>query len=298
MTPPVFDGYIVVDWSASSVPKTGKDSIWIATMPRDGALLMENPSTRLEAYEILKQWLVDAATRGERWLVGFDFPFGYPAGTAKAITGGGWAELWARIAEVIEEGPKNANNRFDAAAKLNAEWSGEGPFWANGLKRDIEGLPRKLPKTGYGETLPPRLRQVEGLAKGTQETWKLAGAGSVGGQALTGIAMLERLRHVTHARVWPFETMGKGSAHVLAEIFPSLLEPHPDEAIRDAGQVRSVVEAVQAWDKSGDLALLLEVPGRVSGSVIAEEGWILGAGSELKSAPRPTRRKLCLFCQE
>ena len=25
---PLFDGYLIVDWSASSSPKRGKDSIW------------------------------------------------------------------------------------------------------------------------------------------------------------------------------------------------------------------------------------------------------------------------------
>ncbi|MCE3289702.1 MAG: cobalamin biosynthesis protein CbiG, partial [Caulobacter sp.] len=31
----LFDAFVMVDWSASSTPKTGRDSIWIGVNKRD-----------------------------------------------------------------------------------------------------------------------------------------------------------------------------------------------------------------------------------------------------------------------
>lgn len=287
MSGPLFDVYLMVDWSAAGTPKTGKDSIWIASGGRTGTIALENPATRGEAMERITALLEEAKAEGHRLLAGFDFPFGYPAGTAERF--GGWQGLWARLADEIEEGEANANNRFDAAARLNAAFAGEGPFYGNGLKREIDGLPRTLP-TGYGTTLPARKRRAEDAAPGSQETWKLIGTGSVGGQALTGIACLERLRQEIEVRIWPFEPMGD-SLPVIAEIFPSLFEPHPDEPVRDAGQVRATVETLRGWDRDGRLKAHLDAPQTLPAEVVAEEGWILGA--EIAVAPaRPKARTL------
>lgn len=229
-----FDGYLAVDWSASGKPKRGADSIWIAARGWGGTDMPENPATRVEAVTWIETLLARANVAERRLICGFDFPFGYPVGTARMLTGeSGWEAVWARIAEVIEDGPDNRNNRFDAAAELNAAFVGEGPFWGNGLMRDIIGLSRTKP-SGWGENLPPNRRHAENVAKRAQEVWKLSGAGSVGGQALTGIAALERVRHRVAGRVWPFETLGHGRTHVLAEIYPSLIELGPGSEVKDA----------------------------------------------------------------
>ena len=195
----LFDGYVAVDWSANGAPKRGRDSIWLAGAGRGGLEEPENPATRAEAVERIEGLLRSATSAGRRLLLGFDFPFGYPKGTARMLTGrGGWEAVWARIAELVEDGPDNANNRFDAAAALNAAFAGDGPFWGNGLKRDIPGLPRRKPG-GWGANLPRNRRHAESEVRRAQEVWKLIGAGSVGGQALTGIAALEGLRRRTGA---------------------------------------------------------------------------------------------------
>lgn len=77
----MFDAHVMVDWSAASVPRTGRDSIWVCWHGADGESL-ENPSTRHAAKALLAGRLAAAAARGERVLVGFDFPFGYPTGFA------------------------------------------------------------------------------------------------------------------------------------------------------------------------------------------------------------------------
>lgn len=288
----LFDEILIVDWSASGVPNTGADSIWLADLS-DGPVALTNPSTRAEAVEIISRLIDEATAAGRRLLAGFDFPFGYPEGTAKALTGGGWSDLWDEIEREVHDGPSNANDRFDAAARLNARCPGEGPFWGNGLKRDIPGLPRTRP-CGYGEALPPLRRFAEGVTKGAQEVWKLSGAGSVGGQALTGIAALTPLRRRADVAVWPFETLGEGAAHVLAEVYPSLIAPHPDEAVKDAGQVRAMAEAFRALDRDGRLTAPLRDPADMPPAIRREEGAILGmrhrealGGAASVRPPRP-----------
>jgi hypothetical protein len=55
-----------------------------------------------------------------------------------------------------------------------------------------------------------RLRRVERLAVGSQETWKIRGIGSVGGQILAGMPYLSKLYAdpllCHHSEVWPFTT--------------------------------------------------------------------------------------------
>ena len=272
----LFDGYVAVDWSANGKPKRGRDSIWIAAEGFGATGEPQNPATRFEAVARIEELLGGASDSGRRLLCGFDFPFGYPAGTARMLTGrDGWEAVWSRIVEVIEDGPDNGNNRFDAAAMLNAAFAGDGPFWGNGLKRDIPGLPRRKP-SGWGSDLPPNRRHAESEVRRAQEVWKLVGAGSVGGQALTGIAALEGLRRRTGAKVWPFETLGEGRDHVLAEIYPSLIEPAPGPEVKDARQVRAVAGALRELDAGGALAGHLAAPRDLPRAVCEEEATILG----------------------
>ena len=284
----LFDGYAAVDWSANGVPKRGRDSIWIAVQGWGGTEGPENPRTRADAVARIEGLLGRATEAGMRLLCGFDFPFGYPEGTARMLTGrDGWEAVWSRIAAVIEDGPDNANNRFDAAAVLNAAFPGDGPFWGNGLKRDISGLPRRKP-SGWGENLPSNRRHAESTVRRAQEVWKLVGAGSVGGQALTGIAALRGLRRRTGAAIWPFETLGEGRAHVLAEVYPSLIEPAPGPEVKDARQVKAVAAALQRLDAVGALSRHLSAPRNLPAAVREEEATILGMHdpAELQAAAR------------
>lgn len=276
MIKPLFDQYAIVDWSAAGTPKTGADSICIGSVSGDGPVALYNPATRHAAMEHLRAMIDDATAAGLRLFVGFDFAFGYPVGTAKVLTGkSDWRAIWAKIADLIEDAPDNSNNRFDVAAKLNHEWPGEGPFWGNGLKRDIAGLPRRKPN-GYGDTLPPNKRFADAKITSAQEVWKLSGIGSVGGQTLMGIAALQGLRSTSPVEIWPFETLGEGTAHVLAEVYPSIVPPHPDEAIRDAGQVRMLAEICRSLDQSGDLGAVLQAPMDHPDEIKREEASIFG----------------------
>ena len=281
---PIFDSYMVVDWSANGTPKTGRDSIWIAHLRPGQPVALDNPRTRAAAMARIAATLHEEGRQGRRVIAGFDFAFGYPAGLARALgPEADWRTVWAFLHDHLTDGPDNANNRFDLAARLNALFPGDGPFWGNGLARDIPGLPRRKPQ-GWGAHLPANRRLADSLAPGAQEVWKLSGAGSVGGQSLTGIAALEALRRRIPLTVWPFESPGASRAPVLAEVFPSLvpLDPrlHP---VRDAAQVVGVAQALAGWDAAGRLAGMLAAASQFPESVRRHEAMILG----LDAADRP-----------
>ncbi len=268
-----FDSYLMVDWSSAATPKTGADSIWIAHL-ENGRLRMHNPATRCAAMEIVETVLRAAPGRV---LAGFDFAFGYPEGAAQALAGGGWQDLWALIERSVSDDDNNRNNRFEAAAKLNRACAGDGPFWGNGTKTGYPGLSRTRPD-GYGTLMPPRQRYAESRTKRAQEVWKLSGAGSVGGQALTGIAALQRLRKRLKVSIWPFEAFDTG--HVLCEIYPSMLPPDPAEPVKDAGQVRRMVQSIARIDADGRIGDLLDAPRSMPVQVAREEACMLGLGAE------------------
>jgi hypothetical protein len=58
----------------------------------------------------------------ERALVGFDFPYSYPAGFADALglDGSPWSAIWRYLDQRIEDDARNANNRFQVADEINA----------------------------------------------------------------------------------------------------------------------------------------------------------------------------------
>ncbi len=269
MTAPGFDTFAMVDWSGGNDtgPRPRADALW-AAVARGGAV--EDP-LYFRNRPLVEDWLaalIDGElSAGRRLCLGFDFPFAYPAGFARAVTGrDDPLAVWDWFADRVEDAAK-ANNRFDIAGDLNlALGQGRGPFWGNGLKRDIKGLPRT--KAGYVNPFPDR-RAVEHLAKGSFTCWQMAGAGSVGGQVMTGLPVLLRLRRRFGVRIaaWPFEPLTAPVA--LVEIWPSLtLGPAPDGWIKDAWQVSEVARGLSVLPP-GDLARALSVAAPV-------EGWILG----------------------
>ena len=265
---PLFDRFVMVDWSGGNDtgPRPRRDAIWICESGGEPHYLRN----RALAEAHLNSLIEAALTSGERLAIGFDFPFGYPLGFAAHLTGRpDPLVLWEWFERRIEDAPR-ANNRFDIAGDINLSFGGRGPFWANGLKRDIDGLPRT--KAGYENPLPDR-RVVETLARGSFTCWQMAGAGSVGGQVMMGLPVLSRLRKRWPGQVaaWPFEPLGRPVA--LLEIWPSLtVRDVPDGWIKDAWQVRSVADYL-AGLAPARLASMLNINA-------PEEGWILGIGQD------------------
>ena len=286
MSRALFDLHVVVDWSSAGAPKTGKDSIWIAVKSND-VTEVSNPATRSEAMHSLNGILDAANAKGQRVFIGFDFAFGYPEGLSKALGAhADWRDVWATIANEIEDADDNSNNRFDAASRLNQMFDADGPFWGNGLQRDIDGLPRTKPK-GWGDTLPANQRAAEACVNNAQEVWKLSGVGSVGGQALTGIARLEKMRQARNdLMIWPFQSFGDGRGHLAAEVFPSLIDiPKVADQPHDKTQVETLARAMHQLDQAGTLSALLQAP-KDRTDILSHEASILGLGhkSLLKKA--------------
>lgn len=300
---PLFDAYVIVDWSAASKPVSGENSIWIGILTRsaDGRLSYtdENPRTRCQARTHLLSTAKKLIASGARVLIGFDFAMGYPAGTADALgleteSMPPWQAMQMLLAELIEERPNNANNRFEIAAKLNEQMTHRShPFWGAPPSRAASTLaPTKGDFSAADSIAEHRLAEAwirTRFKAHPKSVWQLLGAGAVGSQTLLGLPTVTYLRdNLPGALIWPFET---GLAHftpkqlgntscVIAEIYPSTVQitPNPGE-ILDQAQVRILSNHLESLDSAGKLGDAFDAPDSISDGknhrIIAEEGWIL-----------------------
>lgn len=295
---PFFDAYLMVDWSASSTPKKGADSIWYCLMVRSAAgqatLKTMNPATRHDATTLIKEVLIGLIRSDQRVLVGFDFSFAYPAGFAGLLGLQGpaaWQLVWEELRSRIRDQTNNRNNRFEVASEMNRQISGAAaPFWACPASAATPFLMPRKQLADWPDDLA-EYRITEQRIRGPQSTWKLYTTGSVGSQTLMGIPRIHELRYapelVAASAVWPFETgfhtlRPEPSPHIVfAEVYPSLPRPViPAGHIKDKVQVQSLCRYFYDLDDAARLARLFDRPTHVSNetlvSIMQEEGWILG----------------------
>ena len=304
----MFDRFVIVDWSAANQPKTGRDSIWICAVDRDGAeRSVKNPRTRHEAKTLLRELLSDAVARSERVLLGFDFPFGYPAGFAGRLALGGaqpWRAVWDEIAASLKDEENNRSNRFDVAAEFNRRVSQRAfPFWGCPVRFDHPFLGPKHHNGHDADGLAEK-RLIDRWMVGAQPCWKLAYTGSVGSQSLTGIPVVRALRDdarwANDARIWPFETglaPPREAQIVFAEVWPSWWrrEIRSDYGPpNDRAQVRTVAGLFARAARGGDLAAWFAGDPRLTAEqrrvVETEEAWTLGVTAP--KSPSPALRPL------
>jgi precorrin-8X/cobalt-precorrin-8 methylmutase len=283
----VFDRFVVVDWSANSTPKLGRDSIWIAELDRCAEVVVTNLATRAAAREHLVDRLEADPTSST--MLGLDFSLGYPTGTAAALglAGEPWSAMWDLLTDAIDDDDRNINNRFAVAAALNRRLTGAAaPFWGCPPAQMTPTLvPTKPPASGplaEWRTVEERLRAA---GRRPFSSWQLLGAGSVGSQSLLGIPMLAGLRERLGDRVeiWPFTTgfvpppLDDGAV-VVAEVWPSLLPIESTDTVRDAAQVRATAAWLAEVDRTGGLDPMFSpsLSAVESSAAVAEEGWILG----------------------
>jgi precorrin-8X/cobalt-precorrin-8 methylmutase len=308
----VLDLFVVVDWSAGSRPKSGRDSVWVCWGAVTSAAHVDNVRTREEAVTLLGGLLREAVAAEKRVLVGFDFPYAGPRGLAGALGLEGpapaWRRLWAELDARIEDDERNRNNRFAAADGLNRRLAGSrpGPFWGRPAGRtELTSLPaRKRGVVGFPfpTDAGARLREFRAVEERLQRSglrpfsfWQLLGAGAVGSQALLGIPRLLHLHDdpdlAPHSVVWPFETdfsrnlPERRPLVVHAEVWPRIFaeEERPRRGeVPDATQVRTLVEVLARQARTGGLTRLLAGPDDLNGerrrAVVEEEGWVLGVG--------------------
>ena len=309
---PLFDMYVFIDWSAANATlpqQPTADAVWVGELiPRLNYQRETYHRTRNDGVAHVISVLVDHVKEKRRVLVGFDFPYGYPSGLARALglpSGPqSWWEVWAELADRVQDAANNVSNRFAAAGKLNtiAGNGNPGPFWGCPVGTVIANLAGRSPGFPFhatGGVLLQRLRIVETRLPGTQETWKLFGAGSVGSQALVGIPCVYKLRRhlnlVRFSQVWPFETQftaspspNQGPFVLYAEIWPGVVEQKPQDfvtadpsLIRDRAQVRAMCEWAAEFDEQDALGPFFGPPNGLNQQQIQvcveQEGWVLGA---------------------
>lgn len=295
---PAFDAYLTIDWSAASSPRTGKDSIWWCLCTwRRGRLVAdanENLPTRQACYDLLRARLRELVAEGKSVLVAFDFPYGYPAGLAKALDlkGTPWRAIWNELTtRIADDQVGGTNNRFQVASDLNQQIGApEGPFWGHPQHRAYPQLRATEPAYPVGNLA--RLREADRQTRGVQPVWKLWGNGSVGSQTLLGVPILARLRDDDDLRdfsaIWPFETgselppRGQEPRIIFAEIYPSMVElpEQPDGRVKDSAQVEAIARHLARHDAANTLSDLFAAPATLEPAlrhrVETEEGWILG----------------------
>jgi precorrin-8X/cobalt-precorrin-8 methylmutase len=309
MAAPLFDAYLMLDWSAANTPKRGRDSIWFCHLVRRGGALavaaLENPPTRHEAHRRLRDILEGGLAAQRSILFGCDFPFGYAQGLAArlGVSGSPWRAIWDEIADHLVDDERNASNRFAVAAAFNRRISnGAFPFWGCPARQATPFLAMTHHHRHEAEGLAER-RLSDQRMRRLQPGWKLAGTGSAGSQALTGIPIVRRLRNDPHfverSSVWPFETglrplgSANGAARIIfAEIWPSLVPPLlRDGEVKDSAQVRTIAHHFAALDDDGALDALFAGDPALSAAeraiVETEEGWVLGIVAAGAKSPHP-----------
>lgn len=298
----LFDAYIIVDWTAAETKKLGDGSVWIGVAKRDVRFRLytetHNAATRAEGEKLLTSLLADHRKRGDRVLVGFDFNFGYPAGTAARLKldGAPWQAMWKFMASNLVDKTDNTNNRYQVAAKMNRLMTDEAwPFWGAPAKQAQRWLTTTKPPAGAGSDIPEFRATEDAVRKGKlqpKSVWQMHGAGAVGGQTMTGIPVLRRLLEALgpSGAVWPFGTGWRALdaadveplSALVVEVWPSMFDGRPAAGeFKDQAQVRTTAEALAKMDEAGDLAKAFGPPKGASDGLVQqveqEEGWILGA---------------------
>ena len=298
----LFDAYIIADWTAAEGKKLGDGSVWVGVAKRDVRFRLytetHNVATRAEGEKLIAALLADHRKRGDRVLVGFDFNFGYPAGTAERLklTGTPWTAMWKFIAANVVDKPDNTNNRYQVAAKMNrlmtdAPW----PLWGAPANQAQRWLTTTKPPAGSAADIPEFRATELAIRKGRlqpKSVWQMHGAGAVGGQTLVGIAAVRRLLDNLgpSGAVWPFGTGWRALdasdleplSALVVEVYPSMwgAKPGPGE-FKDQAQVRVTAEHFAKLDETGALSTAFAPPKGADEELIRkveqEEGWILGA---------------------
>ncbi|QBX37302.1 cobalamin biosynthesis protein CbiG [Brevundimonas sp. S30B] len=298
----LFDAYIIADWTAAETKKLGDQSVWIGVAKRDVRFRLyaetHNVATRAEGEKLLQALLADHRKRGDRVLLGLDFNFGFPAGTAERLKldGTPWQAMWKFLAGNVVDKVDNTNNRYQVAAKMNRLMTDQPwPFWGAPAKQAQRWLTTTKPPAGSGADIPEFRATEDAARKGRlqpKSVWQMHGAGAVGGQTLVGVPMVRRLLETLgpSGAVWPFGTGWRALdaadveplSTLVVEVWPSMFDtkPQPGE-FKDQAQVRTTAEAFARMDETGALAQAFAPPKGADEALIArvegEEGWILGA---------------------
>ena len=276
-----FDTILVADWSAGKrrPARPSKDAIWLGVARRGICDAPVYCRSRHEAEAWIARLITKEKAAGRRLLATFDFPFAYPQGVARRITGSDDPlDLWAWLADRITDAPDGSNNRYAIAEEMNRMFDGPGPFWGKPNTRDWPDVPYR--KAGIAYDQVAEHRACDRAARAASSCFQLAFPPTVGGQVLMGLPVLHRLRRAGGVAVWPFEPW-QNVPVVLAEIWPGLIEQAVKSelatlgarAIRDREQVRLLALALSRLPRDELRGWMSDLP-----DIARQEAWILGAG--------------------
>jgi len=282
----LFDAYLMVDWSARSVPAPRRpvaDAIWLCWQATGERQRLEYFRTRADA----EGRIAGLLSLPGRILAGFDFGLALAAWVHREL-GRDWLAFWNYLDESIVDTPSR-NNRFEVAEELNRRLSGGPfPFWAT--PRASALLPAR--RTAEYTQLRPEFRIAESYLRQfgarPQSSFKLYTTGAVGSQILLGLPMLARLkrRFADDLCVWPYEPMNRRI--VIAEVYPSLFDFEKlapvRRRIKDARQVTGTVRLMSRTGELGLLSALFELPPEAE--LAQEEGWVFGGNPALGEVQR------------
>lgn len=278
-----FDTVLAVDWSAAKrkPQRPSRDAIWLGVARSGTAEEQIYCRSRQVAEAWISSFLDQEQAAGRRVLAAFDFPFGYPRGFARRITGSDDPfALWQWLEGRIEDAEDGSNNRFEVASEMNRLFAGTGPFWGKPDQTRWPDIPYR--KTGIAYEDVAERRSADLAAKAASSCFQLFFNPTVGSQVLTGLPVLQRLRRRHQAAVWPFQEVAAAQI-VFAEVWPGLIEPAvkaamaaagPEE-IRDRVQMRLLSQALSRLPAEELSEMLAAVPEEAQ-----EEAWILGTGYE------------------
>jgi hypothetical protein len=276
-----FARVLAIDFSASSSPVLGANSLWVATSEFDRPIRTRNFSTRAQ----LAQHIERVAALDGRTLIVIDVALGWPQGLAQTLGVNSRHDVVAVLNDMMVDDDNNHNNRFEVANELN-RCARAALWWGHPQHRSYDSLSMttKVP-LGLRERPFSSKRLIEHHVGGViKSPMQLSGVGAVGGQSMLAQVMFERLRQRgVPLSVWPFDEAT--SQVVVAEQFFSLA-PWRNErgTLTDQRQVRAVArstsgallneEPLTSWDLLGALS------SEQRQVVRREEGWLMGWSSE------------------
>lgn len=320
---PLFDRYIVADYSGASSEILQRRSICIADATAEGPIArVAGKFTRESLLAFFLRTLRSATDQGCRCLLGCDHQYGVPLGFAEllGLETQDWRTLLHQLVIGANGVPSLEHPKF-YCRKVN-QWlvaRGHLPYFYTATKASqysdnqyIDGtecliVPATDPRGDRPEA--ERNRLVKRL---TEQFWALSGQpkffnrvgdnGTVGGQSILGLEKLYGLLALTAdsipLAVWPFDGPDLDSSayegrHVLVEPYPSGVRP-TDVMQTDWDDAKSCVQALRNADFNGQLAGLLSFRS-VCGECIRRvrmEGWI--ALNPVRSLNSPAGA--CRFC--
>lgn len=200
-----------MDWSGAL---DGGKHVWLAEVAGRELVILRGGWKMDE----LVRWLVHRVATDPRFVVGFDFAFGFPA----------WFAM--RLGESMV-------STWEAATTHGEAWlhDEEPPFW---------GRQRKQPPAVDGQAC---LRRTD-MTHSSKSVFQVGGAGHVGTGSIRGMPLLVRLRNSGFA-IWPLDPV---AFPLVVEIYPRVLTGPVVKS--DPAARRSYLGGI-GWPKNPELRL-------------------------------------------